>query len=159
MEILITMEPARWDRGSPTKSTQISPSSWLTEFKQNLILSLFHERPPLLRDHTIKWPFYTGLLYWFHSWLFDYSLSYQNIIYPIVMQWLSPTYTVKPGYNDHLMGYFSAFWGSSRWPITGNKSYYRGGRYRQVSMYHYPIQFLLGLKLIHWKWLRVINGL
>ena len=25
-------------------------------------------------------------------------------------------YTVKPVYNDHLMGYFSAFWTSSRWP-------------------------------------------
>ena len=25
-------------------------------------------------------------------------------------------YTVKPVYNDHLMGYFSAFWSSSRWP-------------------------------------------
>ena len=24
--------------------------------------------------------------------------------------------TVKPVYNDHLVGYFSAFWGSSRWP-------------------------------------------
>ena len=24
--------------------------------------------------------------------------------------------TVKPAYNDHLMGYFSAFWSSSRWP-------------------------------------------
>ena len=23
--------------------------------------------------------------------------------------------TVKPVYNDHLMGYFSAFWSSSRW--------------------------------------------
>ena len=72
-------------------------------------------------------------------------------------------YTVKPVYNDHLMGYFSAFWSSSRlatqmssrrhkllvrvnWYlqssskditelITGNKSYYRGGRYRQVSLY------------------------
>ena len=22
----------------------------------------------------------------------------------------------KPVYNDHLVGYFSAFWGSSRWP-------------------------------------------
>ena len=22
----------------------------------------------------------------------------------------------KPVYNDHLMGYFSAFWSSSRWP-------------------------------------------
>ena len=25
-------------------------------------------------------------------------------------------YTVKPVYNDHLMGYFSAFWSTSRWP-------------------------------------------
>ena len=25
-------------------------------------------------------------------------------------------FTVKPVYNDHLMGYFSAFWSSSRWP-------------------------------------------
>ena len=24
--------------------------------------------------------------------------------------------TVKPVYSDHLMGYFSAFWSSSRWP-------------------------------------------
>ena len=24
--------------------------------------------------------------------------------------------TVKPVYNDHVMGYFSAFWSSSRWP-------------------------------------------
>ena len=24
--------------------------------------------------------------------------------------------TVKPVYNDHLMGYLSAFWSSSRWP-------------------------------------------
>ena len=65
--------------------------------------------------------------------------------------------TVKPVYNDHLMGYFSAFWRSSRrqvlvarvnWhlqslfkhiteQITGNRFYYRGGRYRQVSLYGY----------------------
>ena len=24
--------------------------------------------------------------------------------------------TVKPVYNDHLIGYFSVFWSSSRWP-------------------------------------------
>ena len=29
---------------------------------------------------------------------------------------LSMLSTVKPVYNDHLMGYFSAFWSSSRWP-------------------------------------------
>ena len=79
--------------------------------------------------------------------------------------------TVKPVYNDHPMGYFSAFWSSSRWPratlvssrsqkllarvnwylrsslkhiieqITGNKFYYRGGRYRQVSLY-----FVIGMR-------------
>ena len=27
--------------------------------------------------------------------------------------------TVKPVYNDHLMGYFSAFWSSTRWPSPG----------------------------------------
>ena len=73
--------------------------------------------------------------------------------------------TVKPVNNDHIMGCFSALWSSSRWPratqmssrtqkllarvnwyiqsslkhiteqITGNKVYYRGGRYRQVSLY------------------------
>ena len=26
--------------------------------------------------------------------------------------------TVIPVYNDQLMGYFSAFWGSSRWPTA-----------------------------------------
>ena len=26
--------------------------------------------------------------------------------------------TMKPVYNDHLMGYFSAFWSSSRWPTA-----------------------------------------
>ena len=33
---------------------------------------------------------------------------------------LSSTYhgTVKPVYNDHLMGYFSAFWSSFRWPLA-----------------------------------------
>ena len=30
--------------------------------------------------------------------------------------WIMAGYTVKPVYNDHLMGYFSAFWSSSRWP-------------------------------------------
>ena len=74
-------------------------------------------------------------------------------------------YTVKPVYNDHLMGYFSVLWSSSRWPratlmssrrqkllarvtrylpfslkhitelITSNESYYIGGRYKQVSLY------------------------
>ena len=96
--------------------------------------------------------------------------AYKIILNRIVMpyeyhHWFKHTDTVKPLYNDHLMGYFSAFWGSSRWPratymssrrqklltrincyiqsslkhitelITGVKSYYRGGRFRQVSLY------------------------
>ena len=28
--------------------------------------------------------------------------------------------TVKPVYNDHPMGYFSAFWSSSKWPRQGS---------------------------------------
>ena len=63
---------------------------------------------------------------------------------------LSYTNTVKPVYNDHLMGYFSAseagivsksilvysvFIKHFTDLITGNKFYYRGGRYRQVSLY------------------------
>ena len=31
--------------------------------------------------------------------------------------WLGQ-YTVKPISNDHLMGYYSAFWSSSRWPLA-----------------------------------------
>ena len=40
-------------------------------------------------------------------------------------QWHEPLHprasfadTVKPVYNDHLMGYLSAFWSSSRWPLV-----------------------------------------
>ena len=32
--------------------------------------------------------------------------------------WTSNNCTVKLVYNDHLMGYFSAFWSSSRWPLA-----------------------------------------
>ena len=76
--------------------------------------------------------------------------------------------TVKPVYNDHIIGYLSAFWSSSRWPratlmssrrqkllarlnqylqcslkhitewITSNTFNFRGGRYRQVSLYLLP---------------------
>ena len=36
---------------------------------------------------------------------------------PVTVQCNAPeSYTVKPVYNDHLMGYFSASWSSSRWP-------------------------------------------
>ena len=71
--------------------------------------------------------------------------------------WLIPElYTVKPVYNDHLMGYFSKghldelqkadivtkvnwYLQSSlkhitEW-ITGNAIYFRGDRYRQVSLH------------------------
>ena len=36
--------------------------------------------------------------------------------------------TVKPVYNDHLMGYFSAFWSSSRWPSQGPPRWAPEGR-------------------------------
>ena len=43
-------------------------------------------------------------------------------------------YTAKPVYNDDLMGYFTATDLGGQL-ITGYKSYYRGGRYRQTSLY------------------------
>ena len=37
---------------------------------------------------------------------------------PVDTQYVLPltSHTVKPVYNDHLMGYFSAFWSSLSWP-------------------------------------------
>ena len=35
-----------------------------------------------------------------------------------VITYRNAIHTVKPVYNDHLMGYFSAFWRSSRWPLA-----------------------------------------
>ena len=37
---------------------------------------------------------------------FQSSMRYENL-----------RQVVKPVYYDHRMGYFSAFWGSSRWPL------------------------------------------
>ena len=34
------------------------------------------------------------------------------------LSWPAPADTVKPVYNDHLLGYLSAFWSSSRWPMA-----------------------------------------
>ena len=31
---------------------------------------------------------------------------------------IAVVYYSEPVYNDHLMGYFSAFWSSSRWPLA-----------------------------------------
>ena len=98
----------------------------------------------------------------FHQWYPETKHWNATRILPIS---LANPITVKPVYNDHLMQYLSAFWSSSRWSratemssrrqkllaginwyfqaslkhitelITGNKSYNRGGRYRQVSLY------------------------
>ena len=51
----------------------------------------------------------------------SYSLRYPaKVLQPkkrtTMYSLISISYTVKPVYNDHLMGYFSAFWSSSRWP-------------------------------------------
>ena len=101
--------------------------------------------------------------FWTHMASYDNRLPWIFAYAPGVLTW-GTFDTVKPVYNDHLMGYFSAFWSSSRWPratfmssrrqtllawvnwylwsslkhitenITGNKTYYKGGRYRQVSL-------------------------
>ena len=48
-----------------------------------------------------------------------YSISYSGDLchaLPHFRELWSLLHTVKPGYNDHLMVYFTAFWSSSRWP-------------------------------------------
>ena len=46
--------------------------------------------------------------------------------------------TVKPVYNDHLLGYFSAFWSSSRWPLASRRQILlsRVNWYLQSSLEH-----------------------
>ena len=49
-------------------------------------------------------------------WLIDTSINYttsQRLAIGLSIGYID---RVKPVYNDHLMGYFSAFWSSSRWP-------------------------------------------
>ena len=51
-----------------------------------------------------------------HRWILRIPLIMRKAFpYPDVIMFRF-MYTVKPVYNDHLMGYFSAFWSSSRWP-------------------------------------------
>ena len=45
-----------------------------------------------------------------------FSYSGPSLLSTIARSW--PKGTVKPVYNDHLVGYFSAFWSSSRWPMA-----------------------------------------
>ena len=42
------------------------------------------------------------------------TVAFRNSLYPKMNT--QKAGTVKPVYNDHIMGYFSAFWISSRWP-------------------------------------------
>ena len=68
-----------------------------------------------------------------HHWYFWISLTVSIIRFPVNHTYTSDaddkydddrdvTDTVKPVYNDHLMGYFSAFWGPSRWPRAGGRN-------------------------------------
>ena len=50
-----------------------------------------------------------------HTTDINYSFVYKTGYLHIDPYWKHDD-TVKPVYNDHLMGYFSAFWNSSRWP-------------------------------------------
>ena len=56
------------------------------------------------------------------GWLLRWSsVSLLWLLHCIVFCWVC-SYTVKPVYNDHLMGYFSAFWSSTRWPMATEMS-------------------------------------
>ena len=102
------------------------------------------------------------------------QIDLKNIVTPYIT---SIPGTVKPVYNDHLLGYLSAFWSSSWWPratymssrrqklltrvnwylqsslkhiteyLTGNKFYYRGGRYKQVSLYNVIVALCKPLRM------------
>ena len=50
--------------------------------------------------------------HWFRQCIITWSCDLGSGNQLVPNRW----YTVKPVYNDHLMGYFSAFWSSSRWP-------------------------------------------
>ena len=57
-------------------------------------------------------------LFMSHSSL-SYLIKCYVMVRDISSQWpRTLAYTVKPVYNDHLMGYLSAFWSSSRWPLA-----------------------------------------
>ena len=58
---------------------------------------------------VVSWPWTISALLTLSEW--SPHLSIHDITYTISV-------TVKPVYNDHLMGYFSAFWSSSRWPLA-----------------------------------------
>ena len=52
-----------------------------------------------------------------HHWHFKcYIFKQKHICASMIVSLCVSCDTVKPVYNDHLMGYFSAFWSSSRWP-------------------------------------------
>ena len=66
-------------------------------------------------------------------WSLWFCLSYMNMVTENVLLYDDDEYsaecdayiririwsnTVKPVYNDHLIGYFFAFWSSSRWPMA-----------------------------------------
>ena len=115
--------------------------------------------------------------FWKEIWIFKSDWYNFHSIWPAEeFMGRLVTSTVKPVYNDHLMGYFSAFWSSSRWPrailarvnwylqsslkhitelITGNKSCKRGGRYRQVSLYNIV---LLMAPTCLWAYVSFNNG-
>ena len=61
------------------------------------------------------WAIEKNVMDWRNFARFEFKMSFGG--YPILHCIRgSVLCTVKPVYNDHLMGYFSAIWSSSRWP-------------------------------------------
>ena len=89
-------------------------------------------RLPVNSPHKVQWRgdlMLSLICVWINDWVNNreagdlrrYRAHYDVIVmFTSILFVISPslyTYTVKPVYNDHLLGYFSAFWGSSaRWP-------------------------------------------
>ena len=65
-----------------------------------------------MRAHVMYDDVYNQGHFFFHYWPLVQESNYY------LRQCWFQYYTVKPVYNDHPIGYFSAFWSSSRWPLA-----------------------------------------
>ena len=99
-----------------TKQSTIKPCAYFLGYTVSIRICYWG-----VRGFATDCPCGSGELSYTNGHLTDRSLITLVTSYRQISKdrgWISQflIYTVKPVYNDHLMGYFSAFWCSSRWP-------------------------------------------
>ena len=111
------------------------------------IFDALHFETLIKPKHTVKCSPRVSLAWWAPATTCMWKRRYLGMLHSFGLHGVQFNFdtlfdTVEPVYNDHLMGYFSAFWSSFRWPkathcwiMTGNNFHYSDGRYRQVSLY------------------------